>query len=250
MNSKQRYYIEIAYDGREFCGWQKQHGNPSIQEHLEKCLSKILGEEIHLTGSGRTDSGVHALKQVAHFDCYKMIDSYSFLKAINGLSSHSILVKTIKKVPDTFHARYSAKGKIYHYHVWTERFPSPFLKGVRYHHKGKLDLKLLEEAATFFIGEHDFSSFSNSQNKGACKKNPVRHLYRLDMVEQEGGFRLEYEGNGFLYKMVRNITGTLLDISRGYTSLEDLKGIFEAKDRKRAGKAAPAHGLFLVDVFY
>ncbi|MCH1429330.1 MAG: tRNA pseudouridine(38-40) synthase TruA [Chlamydiales bacterium] len=250
MNIKQRYCLEIAYDGREFCGWQKQHENLSIQEHLEECLSKILGAKIHLTGSGRTDSGVHALKQVAHFDCHKTIDSYSFLKAINGLSSHSILINTIKKVPDTFHARYSAKGKIYHYHVWTERFPSPFLKALRYHHKGKLDLTLLKKALPFFIGEHDFSSFSNSQNQGACKNNPVRNLYRLDMIEEEGGFRLEFEGNGFLYKMVRNITGTLLDISRGYTSLEDVKEIFEAKDRRKAGKAAPAHGLFLVDVFY
>jgi tRNA pseudouridine38-40 synthase len=248
--SKQRYYLELAYDGNGFCGWQRQKQENSIQANLEECISTILKQQTHLTASGRTDAGVHALKQVAHFDYSENLDDYRFLKALNGLTHHNIQIKKILAVDESFHARYSAKAKTYHYHVWTDRFPSPFLKGYRYHHKGPLSIEVLQQAIPYFIGEKNFSSFSNSQNEGACKKNPIRNLYRLDFKEQEGGFRLELESNGFLYKMVRNIVGTLIDVSRGRLELSDIEKILKAKDRKLAGKAAAAHGLFLYDVSY
>ncbi len=231
-------------------GWQVQSNAPTIQEKIQNTLQVFLGEKIYLTGSGRTDAGVHALGQVAHFSVSKEIDLRRFMAASNGLLPPEIRILDITPVEEDFHARYSAKGKIYHYHVWTKRVHSPFRRPHTTYFPEELDLNLLREAAQLFLGTHDFTSFANSPTEGSAAKNPVRTIKRLDVVEQEGGFRLEFEADGFLYKMVRNIVGILLDISTGKRPKEDITKAFEVKDRKFTSRAAPPSGLFLVKVQY
>jgi len=245
-----KYKIEIQYEGTRYAGWQVQPDALSIQEEIETTLAKFLRETVKVVGSGRTDAGVHALGQVAHFRTKESIDQTHFLKAANGLLPRDIRILTIQEVDDSFHAQKSAKRKIYHYHLWLEPVQSPFARFTTTYVRTPLDLDLMRQGAAKFLGTHDFSAFANQQNEGAAGKNPVRILYRLDLVEQEGGIRLEFEGNGFLYKMVRNIVGTLLEVASGKRVLSDIDEGFARKDRRFTGKAAPPTGLILVKVFY
>lgn len=245
-----KYKLLIQYDGTHFAGWQVQPNAKTIQEEIEKALQQYLQERCPVVGSGRTDAGVHAFGQVAHFSSEKEIDLKRLLKALSGLLPHDIRILELTEVDPQFHARYSAKGKIYHYRFSNEMIISPFERNFVTHVKGECNIDLLKKAARHFIGTHDFTSFSNQPNEGACAKGAVRTLTRLDIVHEEKGIRLEFEANGFLYKMVRNITGTLLDVAAGKLDESAIPEIFEAKDRKRAGKAAPAKGLVLFKVHY
>lgn len=217
---------------------------------IENALSLALHTKCKLVGSGRTDSGVHALEQVAHFSMEKEFDLKALLRSLNGLLPPDIRIHHIKEAPSDFHARYSAKGKVYRYHLNVGKIANPFTRLYSYHLPYPINFALLERAAPYFVGEHDFSSFVNEADRGSARKNPVRTIHRIEVCKKGEEIEIEFEGNGFLYKMVRNIVGTLLDISRGHIPLEDLPSIFEAKDRSRAGSCAPAHGLFLVKVFY
>src|SRR5205814_82447 len=161
-----------------------------------------------LTGSGRTDAGVHAKAQVAHFSCSSKIDIQRLMGSLNGLLPRDIRIMQIQMVADDFHARYSATGKIYHYHIQLDRNLSPFNRHYSVYVTHPIDLHLLKQAAALFIGTHDFSSFANQAHSGSAARGAVRTLKRLDVIEEPGGLRLEFEGNGFLYKMVRNIVGT------------------------------------------
>jgi len=250
MNKPYKYKIVIQYDGRPYNGWQVQPGVPTIQDKIQKTLEIFLGEPVWITGSGRTDSGVHALGQVAHFAVTKEIDLRRFMAASNGLLPPEIRILEIIPAAEDFHARYSAKGKIYHYHLWTKQVHSPFRRPHTTYFPQELDLDLLQGAAKLFVGTHDFTSFANSPGEGAAAKNPVRTVKRVDIVKEEGGFRIEIEANGFLYKMVRNIVGMLLDVGTGKRPIEDISRAFELKDRKFSSKAAPPNGLFLVKVHY
>lgn len=245
-----KYKIVIQYDGTHFSGWQVQPGAPTIQDKLQKTLAIFLREPIFITGSGRTDAGVHALGQVAHFTVSQKIDERRFMAASNGLLPPEIRILSIASVDDSFHARYSATGKVYHYHVWTEKVHSPFRRPHTTYHPEALDLPLMRSAATLFLGTHDFTSFANSPGEGSAAKNPVREVRRLDIIEEKGGFRIEIEADGFLYKMVRNIVGMLLDIGKGKRQKDEILEAFERKDRRFGSKAAPPNGLFLVEVFY
>ncbi len=243
----QKYKLLISYDGTSYSGWQVQLNAPSIQEEIEKALYIFFKVPIRLIGSGRTDAGVHAVGQVAHFESPKRVDPYRFLPALNGMIPKDIRIKEIEEVPNTFHAQHSAYSKIYHYHVCREAIIDPFVRRYRTHYHRSLDLPLLKEATKLFLGEHDFTTFANI---GSNTHTSVRHLIRLDYIEQEGGFRLEFEGSGFLYKMVRNITGVLFDIARGRLLMDEIPKLFAAKDRRKIGMAAPASGLFLMHVRY
>lgn len=250
MFEKIKYKLTIAYEGSQYSGWQRQPHSLSIQQIIEETLKVFLREEIRLVASGRTDAGVHALGQVAHFYVSKSIDPHRFLIASNGLLPKDIRILSIEEVPSQFHAQYSAIGKIYHYQLWLDKIRSPFHRFTSTQIHKKIDLPLLKEAATLFIGTHDFTSFANSPNKGSASRDPIRTLTRLDIVEQEGGVRLEFEGDGFLYKMVRNITGTLLEVASGKRSVEDIPKIFSSKNRILADNAAPPQGLCLIQVHY
>lgn len=245
-----RYKLLIQYDGTSFAGWQVQPTHMTVQEMLEKTASQVLQEPVKLTGSGRTDAGVHAKGQVAHFDTEKSLELPRFLDSVNGLLPHDIRVLKAEVADPDFHALFSAKGKVYHYHLSLERYRSPFLRHYTTHVRHTIDLQLLKEAAKLFVGTHDFTSFANSASEGAAAKCAVRTIKRIDVVEEPGGVRLEFEGNGFLYKMVRNITGMMLDVARGKRQLHEIAEVLAAKDRRLASKAAPAQGLVLVEVFY
>lgn len=245
------YKLLLAYDGTSYSGWQIQPNAPSIQQKLQEALKVFLGgEKVAVIGSGRTDAGVHALGQVAHFRTEKILDPNRLLLALNGLLPQTIRVKQAESVPPDFHAQYHAVSKEYHYHLYLERVMNPFQRLYSWHVLRKLDLSLLKEGALLFVGTHDFTSFANEREAGSVSRNPVRTLYRLDVCFEEGGVRLEFEGNGFLYKMVRNIVGTLVDLASHRCSIPEILSIFEARDRRQAGRAAPPQGLFLVRVNY
>ncbi len=245
-----RYKITLTYDGTLYGGWQIQPNTVSIQSLLEQALSMICRKPTAIVGSGRTDAGVHALAQVAHFEG-KNIQEEQLRYTLNSVLPKDIRILEIEKTVEDFHAQYSATGKIYHYHLYLDPILNPFTR--LYSWKvplAKVNRSLLQEGASLFLGTKDFSALANEAHKGAAAKNGIRTIKRLDLVEEPGGIRLEFEANGFLYKMVRNITGTLIDLCAGHLQLEDIEALFSSKDRKKAGRTAPPHGLFLVKVHY
>jgi tRNA pseudouridine38-40 synthase len=244
------YKLLIVYDGTNYCGWQVQPNGLSIQQVVQEKASLILRQPILITGSGRTDAGVHAKGQAAHFQLPRALDLYRFLGSLNALLPSDIRVLEAKEVPMNFHARYSATGKIYHYHLHLDYIENPFTRLYCWRIKEKMDLAAFKKAATCFIGSHDFTSLSNDSHSGCAANDPVRTVQRLDIIEQPQGLRLEFEANGFLYKMVRNITGTLVDVGLGKFAAEQMPLILAARDRKKAGRAAPPQGLFLMHVHY
>lgn len=249
-NDRKNYKALIAYDGTNYCGWQIQPNGIAIQEAIQDKMAIILREKTSLIGSGRTDAGVHAIGQVANFHSHPIPDLHKFRYSLNALLPPDIRIRSVEEAPMHFHAQYSPIGKTYHYHLTLDRVQMPFVRLYALHVRMKLDLSLLAKAAKLFVGKHDFTSFANEAHLGSASIDPVRTLHRLDLVEEEGGVRLEFEGDGFLYKMVRNIVGTLLEVASGKRPIEEIDRIFKAKDRKLAGQAAPPHALFLMHVNY
>lgn len=245
-----RYKLIISYDGTDYAGWQVQETGFAIQPVIQKALETILRHPLDLTGSGRTDAGVHALGQTAHFDTAIPVSLGKLRLSLNALLPPDIRIMDIEEVGPTFHARYTAQSKIYHYHLHLGTTHDPFTRLYRYRVHGSLNWGKIHEAIPHFLGIHDFTSFANEPGKGSASRDPVRTLLRLDCIPQAGGIRLEFEATGFLYKMVRNITGTLIDIGAGRMQPDEIPSIFEAKDRRRAGASAPPQGLFLVKVLY
>ena len=245
-----KFKITIAYDGTRFGGWQVQPNSISIQALIEEALKTALRKDIAVTGAGRTDAGVHARGQVAHFEAPSTIDLALLYRSLNGILPEEIRILSIEPISSDFHARYSAISKEYHYHVHLGWTLDPFKRLYAYHHPFPLNVDQIEIACKAFIGTHDFTSFANEASKGSAAKNPIRTLHRLDLCHELGGFRLEFEGNGFLYKMVRNITGTLLDVGRGKLTPEQIPHLFETRDRRQMSSTAPPSGLFLVKVNY
>ncbi|PJD94618.1 MAG: tRNA pseudouridine(38-40) synthase TruA [Parachlamydia sp.] len=239
-----KFKLIIAYDGTHYSGWQIQPNAISIQELVEKAIGTFVRHPVRVVASGRTDAGVHARGQVAHFSTESDLDTFRFLLSVNGLLPRDIRVKEVCQVPENFHSQYSVEGKTYHYHLCLEKFQSPFSRLYTLHVRERLDLNLLQQAAQLFVGTHDFTSFANL-DLSKPNLNAVRTIKRVDLCEEFGGVRLEFEGNGFLYKMVRNIVGVLLDAARGKKTNEEILKIFAARDRKQCGRAVPPQGLFL-----
>ena len=245
-----RYLLTISYDGSDFYGFQRQNDLVTIQGELEKALHTILQEDIQIVASGRTDAGVHALGQVAHFDTTKQIlDEKKFVYSLNSLLPKSIDVLNIEKKDDDFHARYSAKEKTYIYKIYLSKTNEPLKR--KYFHicSYPLDVEKMKAAIKDIIGEHDFKSF--------CVDNPqikttVRGIYDAHIDVKDDGKELDIiiTGNGFLHNMVRSIAGTLVDIGRGRFEVEDMKRILEAKNHQRAGKTLDGCGLYLYKVKY
>lgn len=248
--NQHKYKMTIAYEGTCYSGWQIQLNGISIQELIQQKLQLLTREATHVIGAGRTDAGVHALGQTAHFTTFLPIDLNKVQYGLNGMLPKDIRVEGLVEVPMDFHARYSAVGKVYHYHLHLDPVENPFHRRYRWHIPQGVDLRLLKEAAAYFVGTHDFSAFSNEAHRGVASRDAVRTIQKLDVVTQDGGIRLEFKGNGFLYKMVRNIVGTIVEVGMGKRPLSDIPMIFQSRDRKKAGKSAPAHGLFLVSVEY
>lgn len=245
-----RYKLQIAYDGTCYCGWQIQSNARSIQQEIEKALSIVLRTPIKITGSGRTDQGVHAKGQVAHFDLEEKIITTKLLLSLNGLLPLDIRIKNIEEVQENFHSRFSAKSKVYHYHFWTDPVIDPMSYLYRTHMRKPFSKALVKEALECFIGTKDFTTFANLRGHQEVLKSAVRIIKRIDLVDQEGGFRLEFEGNGFLYKMVRNIVGVLIEVGQKRREIQSIASLFDQKNRKAINMPAPAHGLFLHHVIY
>jgi len=239
----------IEYDGTNYCGWQAQENGPSIQAEIEKALLAVTGEKIRINGSGRTDAGVHARGQVANFMTGSRVPGDKFTYALNNMLPRDIVIKNSKEVPFDFHARFSAIGKKYSYLINNSKFPSAILRNHVYHvnYCERLDISKIEKAAEAFIGTYDFSGFMAS---GSKVKDAVRTIYELSIEKEKEMIRFNYKGNGFLYNMVRIITGTLLYAGIGKIDPEDMKNIILSKDRGRAGITVPACGLYLEEVYY
>jgi len=238
----------IEYDGTNYLGWQVQPKGPTIQGTIEEKLALLTGETIHLIGSGRTDAGVHALGQVAHFKTQSQMDVRSFQKALNSLFPPDIVIRRVEEVEEGFHARKNSKSKIYEYWILNRNLRSAFHRGTAWHIPQKLDLKEMKKATWWLIGEHDFSSF---RSVGSPTRTAVRKVIMAELKRsQEGLIRFEIEANGFLKQMVRSIVGTLVEVGKGKINSEEFQKILESKDRKMAGPTAPARGLFLKEVKY
>lgn len=242
-----RYQIKICYDGTCYFGWQSQTDKPSIQGALEACIYQILQKKVSVSGSGRTDAKAHAYGQVAHFDVDSPLDTYRFLYSLNVLLPKDIRVLQISKVSQDFHARYSVRSKIYYYYVHTDLILSPFLINYRHHFPYPLDLKEMKKARDLLLGTHDFTSFSNT---GSVNHRPTKKMKRIDIVEKRDGICLIFQADGFLYKMVRNIVGHLLQVATQKIPAQDTTRILQAKDRAHAPGTVPAKGLFLKQVLY
>ena len=246
----QRYKLVTTFDGTRYAGWQVQPNAPTVQGEIEKAFAILLGQKVHVSGCGRTDSGVHARAHVSHVTLDEPIDSGKMLFKLGGLLPNDIRVLSMEPVEMEFHARYGTKNKTYHYYLHTDRFLSPFKRHYCYHVRAELDVEKMKRGAKILEGEHDFTAFAHQASQGCAKTAPVKTIYRAQFIEEEGGLRFEVCGSGFLHKMVRNMVGTLVDIGRGKIALEDLEGILASKDRSKAGKTAPSQGLFLAEVIY
>lgn len=241
-----RYKITISYDGTNYCGWQVQNNGISIQSVVQKALATVLRSSLDLSGSSRTDAGVHAEGQVAHFDWDEPLDLKKLVFSLNSLLPSDIRIVSLEKAKDSFHARYSALEKIYRYHLCFTQ--DPFTKLYSLNIAGPLDLDAIGEALGYLVGKQDFSSFANAGGKENL--DPVRTLFAADFNRTDEGGIFTFRGNGFLYKMVRNIVGTLIDVGKGRIPAEKIPLILAAKDRKKAGASAPAKGLFLQKILY
>ena len=245
-----RYKLVIAYDGSGYSGWQVQPNNMTVQEKVSESLEKILQEKISLVGSGRTDSGVHALGQVAHFSAKKPIDVKNLLYSLNSLLPDDILILSIEEALDSFHSQKSAIKKTYQYHFHLSRISNPFFQDFIWQVAYNLNIDNMQKAAQYILGEHDFRAFANQSDQGSCARNPVREIQSAFFEFQDPFLFFEISANGFFYKMVRNIVGTLIDIGRGKLKVEEMQTILRSCDRSKASPAAPPQGLYLHSVQY
>jgi tRNA pseudouridine38-40 synthase len=239
--------LTIEYDGTRYQGWQVQAAGVTIQGTLEEKLNLLTSEKVHVVASGRTDAGVHALEQVAHFKTQSLLPVRSIRKALNSLLPHDILVKKVMEVDEDFHAR-KAKSKIYEYRILNQGLRSVFDRGYVWHISQALDLEEMKKATEYLVGEFDFSAF---RSVGTPTRTAVRRIIRAEWKKSRNGIiRFEVEANGFLKQMVRAIVGTLVEVGKGRITAADFQRVVLSRERKAAGPTAPAHGLFLKKVKY
>jgi tRNA pseudouridine38-40 synthase len=243
-----RWKLTIEYDGTDFCGWQRQAKDITVQQVIEEAVHKFCGETVTLHAAGRTDAGVHAHAQVAHVDIAKETDAGTVCQALNfHVKPHRIAILDVEGVSDEFHARFSAKGRCYRYQIINRRAPPALLGPYAWHQPKPLQLEPMQQAARLLLGKHDFSTF-RAQN---CQsKSPVRTLDALDITRQDDLITFDVRARSFLYHQVRNMVGTLAMVGVGQWVVDDFKRAFEARDRKVGGPTAPPHGLFFWSVEY
>ncbi len=240
--------MNIAYDGSDFHGWQIQPGLRTVQGEINGALYQVTGEELNVTGAGRTDAGVHALDQYASFKMNNIkIEDGNLTKAMNSILPCDIRVLGCETVPSSFHARNSAIGKTYTYNLFNGSVLSPFRRNHCYHYHFPLDENRMRNALKVFEGRHDFSAFRSS-HCGA--KNPVKTISSTSVEKNNDYFLIKVSADGFLQHMVRTIMGTVIMAGEGRLSPEDIKRIMESGKRENAGPTAPAKGLFLEKVVY
>lgn len=243
-----RVKLVVAYDGTDYCGWQVQPNGITVEEVLNRELSRLLKEEITVTGASRTDSGVHSLGNVAVFDTDTRMPAEKISYALNQRLPEDIVVQDSCEVPADFHPRFSASRKTYEYKILNRKFPMPTLRRDTLFYCHPLDEKRMRQGAAFLVGTHDFTSFSSVK---AQTNTFVRTVHELTVERTEDDIiHIRITGNGFLYNMVRIIAGTLLLVGAGKLEPEDVGRILAAKDRGAAGPTAPAHGLTMIGITY
>jgi tRNA pseudouridine38-40 synthase len=255
-----RLKMIVAYDGEGFAGWQSQSHRNTIQDHIERAFERIGGKPVRIHGAGRTDAGVHALAQCAHVDLPdKRLWAARWTEALNALLPPAIRVLRCRYVAKDFHARLSAKGKLYHYRIWSGPVLPPFEYGRAWHVSSPLDFEVLKTAAKHFVGTHDFASFAANRGKsgnrtdssrGVREENTIRTIYSLRVRRSGPCVTLDFDGDGFLYKMIRLIVGSLVKCALGKLRVEDLADRLAFARAAMPRFAAPAQGLFLVRVRY
>tara|TARA_Y100000588_G_C14223322_1_gene912021 strand:+ start:1130 stop:1891 length:762 start_codon:yes stop_codon:yes gene_type:complete len=247
MSTKKRFTIKIEYDGTNFMGWQAQPNQRTVQSEIETALEKISGKLTRIVGSGRTDSGVHAIAQVAHFDTEIDLSPNKMRLALNSLIDRDIVVIKCVEVKDDFHAQHDTKSKTYEYRILNRCSESALRQLRAWHIRSNLNIKLMREASSYLVGKNDFTSFCRKKSLTPCN---VRTLVSLNIEENFDEIILRITADGFLRHMVRNIVGTLVEVGRGERCPDNLPVLIESRDRRLAGPTAPSHGLFLVDVDY
>lgn len=247
-HSSRNIKLVLEYDGARYSGFQKQPGNLTIQREIEKALKQLLNQTIKIAAaSGRTDAGVHASSQVVSVRTSSKLDLNRIQMGLNYYLPQDIAVISAQDVSTDFHARYSAKTKVYEYRIWNNRVRSP-LRASRYNHVPlALDMNVMKAAAKHMIGQHDFSSFCST---GSLRRDPIRHVKKLTLRRSGDEILMRIEANGFLYHMVRNIAGTLIEAGRGKATAEDVKAILASCGRRKSLHNAPGHALELVHVTY
>lgn len=242
-----RIKLTVAYDGTNYCGWQIQKNGITVEEVLNKTLSKFFKEDIVVIGASRTDSGVHAMGNVAVFDADVTMPADKISYAINNLLPDDIRIQKSEEVAPDFHPRYCDTRKTYEYRIYNSQFPDPMVRLYSHFVYYHLDEEKMQQAANYLVGEHDFKSFCTPKDE---VENTVRTIYYINVIREGNMVKVRINGNGFLYNMVRIIVGSLLKVGMGMISPKEVKNILEAKDRTRAGHKAAACGLTLVEVEY
>jgi tRNA pseudouridine38-40 synthase len=237
----------VAYDGTGYHGWQVQNNGITIESELNRCLTELLGEEIRVSGASRTDSGVHALGNVAIFDTQNRMPAEKISYALNARLPEDIRIQKSEEVAPDWHPRYVKSRKTYEYRIYRGEFPMPVKRLYSYFTYRPLDVEKMRRAAQELVGEHDFKSFCQT---GAQVESTVRTIYSLEVEEQGTELCIRVCGSGFLYNMVRIIAGTLMEVGEGKRSPASMREVLEARDRSAAGPTAPAKGLTLIGYQY
>ncbi len=241
------FKVILEYDGTAYAGWQRQPGQPTIQEAVEAAVRSVTQTDISVIAAGRTDAGVHALGQVVSFKSDKPLSPDEWRRALNATLSDDISVHSVERAPDDFHARYSAIRKLYAYRILHRPSRSALERTRAWHLYGRLNPDAMREAAGHLAGRHDFSSF---QGHPTDVENPLCDLQRIEIVRAQDIVRIEIEADRFLKQMVRAMVGTLAEVGQEKRKPKEMKRILDAKDLRAAGYTAPAHGLYLVRVDY
>lgn len=241
-----RYFVSFSYDGSCFTGFQRQNKQKTVQGVMEDALSSLEGKHVDLVASGRTDKGVHAKGQCAHFDLDANVTLYGLKKYLNRSFNGEIYVSSVTRVSDDFHARYDVKDKVYSYYINMGEF-NPVMRNYMYQYCKQLDISLMKKASMCLIGEHDFRSFCTDSKD---KENCVRNIYSIDFEEDNGILKITFVGNGFLRKMIRNIVGILIEIGNGSKDVSYMEKVLLEKSRNGNLKCAFAGGLYLEKVNY
>lgn len=238
--------LVIEYDGTNYVGWQQQKNGITIHGKLSKAIERVINEEVTLLGSGRTDAGTHAIGQVANFKTKSNIPVYNLVKAINAYLPKDIVVRSAKKVPEKFHSRYSAKSKIYCYTILNSNIRNAIGRNYCLHYSTPLDIEKMQKASKVLMGKHDFSAFKSKSEV----LSSVRTIMKLEIKKKGKFLMFTVEADGFLYKMVRSIVGTLLEVGKGKMTITEFKKIVKSGIRANAGNTVAANGLCLLKVKY
>jgi len=239
--------LRIAYDGTDYLGWQKTHEGPSIEGTLEKILEQVLQEKIHLQAASRTDAGVHALGQVVNFIASKFPPKLQY--SLNSLLPKDIVVRDLELMPEYFHPTLDCRGKEYHYGISRGSYQLPQQRHYAWHVHAPLDLEAMSQAAKLLVGQHDFAAFTNAK-KNEVYEDTIREVKSIELLEADDQLKIIICGNNFLYKMVRNLVGTIVYVGMGKLTLSAISSLLTSHDRTQGGITAPAHGLTLKEVFY